>query len=377
MKNKHILVILLLTLPLVCEARRAGPLRIVDAMTRPSNKLDSSYLFQRLPQWNASLTSGLMQSRVRQENAFFLEGDGDEKIPATLNTQLLERPFRQVGLQAGYGSLTLGYSLEIGRRSAEKRNAFLLDLMMAGQAVQIQYYNITQPMTYELGIGNPGTSDYTHYESASQFPGAQKVFILDGFFALNRKRFAFNAAYNGYKVQRRTAGSFMLSLKYMQGEVRVDPNEGYTAYIGDLTRYGTNQISLGAGYSLNLVAYHRQPSDGDGRGLRNLTFNLTLMPMLTPMDRLVTVMARYDEETGTYVEGSRNTIWGDVRLNYTTRGAVAWSFGRCCASITASYDTFTFKSSMEQDRNFAQVHSLETKAVFDKWQVNFRLNVHF
>ena len=77
------------------------------------------------------------------------------------------------------------------------------------------------------------------------------------------------------------------------------------------------------------------------------------------------------------MEGSRNAIWGDVRLNYTTRGAVAWSFGRCCASITASYDTFTFQSSKSQDKNFAQVHSLETKAVFDKWQVNFRVNFHF
>ena len=108
-----------------------------------------------------------------------------------------------------------------------------------------------------------------------------------------------------------------------------------------------------------------------------LTFNLTLMPMVTPLNRLVTVMARYDEESDTYVEGSRNAIWGDVRLNYTTRGAVAWSFGRCCASITASYDTFTFQSSKSQDKNFAQVHSLETKAVFDKWQVNFRVNFHF
>ena len=355
---------LFLTLPLLCqaqvpaqqpaqtpaqEARRPWPLRIVDALTRPSEKLDTSYLFQRKPQWNASLTSGLMQSRVRQENSFFLDGEGDEMVPATLNTELLERPFRQIGLQAGYGSMTLGYSLEIGRRSAEKRSAFLLDLMMAGQAVQIQYYNITQPMTY----------------------------VLDGFYALNRKRFAFNAAYTGYKVQRRTAGSFMLSLKYLQGEVLVDPNEGYTAYIGNLTRYGTNQVSLGAGYSLNLVAFHRQPSDGYGKGLRNLTFNLTLMPMVTPLNRLVTVMARYDEESDTYVEGSRNAIWGDVRLNYTTRGAVAWSFGRCCASISASYDTFTFQSSKSQDKNFAQVHSLETKAVFDKWQVNFRVNFHF
>ena len=395
---------LFLTLPLLCQAqvpaqqpaqqpaqepapaqvpaqaqqpRRPWPLRIVDALTRPSEKLDTSYLFQRKPQWNASLTSGLMQSRVRQENSFFLDGEGDEMVPATLNTELLERPFRQIGLQAGYGSMTLGYSLEIGRRSAEKRSAFLLDLMMAGQAVQIQYYNITQPMTYVLGIGNPGTSNYVEYASGSDFPGRQKVFMLDGFYALNRKRFAFNAAYTGYKVQRRTAGSFMLSLKYLQGEVLVDPNEGYTAYIGNLTRYGTNQVSLGAGYSLNLVAFHRQPSDGYGKGLRNLTFNLTLMPMVTPLNRLVTVMARYDEESDTYVEGSRNAIWGDVRLNYTTRGAVAWSFGRCCASITASYDTFTFQSSKSQDKNFAQVHSLETKAVFDKWQVNFRVNFHF
>ena len=153
--------------------------------------------------------------------------------------------------------LSTGMSQEL--RAGNKRQAVLLA------------HDITQPMTYVLGIGNPGTSNYVEYASGSDFPGRQKVFMLDGFFALNRKRFAFNAAYTGYKVQRRTAGSFMLSLKYLQGEVLVDPNEGYTAYIGNLTRYGTNQVSLGAGYSLNLVAFHRQPSDGYGKGLRNLT----------------------------------------------------------------------------------------------------------
>ncbi|MBQ8937402.1 MAG: hypothetical protein IJ570_05000 [Prevotella sp.] len=70
----------------------------------------------------------------------------------------------------------------------------------------------------------------------------------------------------------------------------------------------TYQLSLGGGYSYNLVVLNREERGPHLRGFRNLTFNATLMPMVTMLsiDRVsFDVNFHYDNfrfNTGTQTE---------------------------------------------------------------------------
>ncbi len=80
----------------------------------------------------------------------------------------------------------------------------------------------------------------------------------------------------------------------MQAKISFAPNE-YIAYsLGDIDSYNTYQVSLGAGYSYNLVFWHKDPqpvtyrafNSNARKGLRNITLSMTLIPMFTVFNQI-------------------------------------------------------------------------------------------
>ena len=81
--------------------------KMVNRLTQPSRKLDSTAVWQMPPKWNASLGSELRQIFANQTSEMTLSG-----APASLSLGISDHLYTGVGLQGGYAGLTLGYSYD-------------------------------------------------------------------------------------------------------------------------------------------------------------------------------------------------------------------------------------------------------------------------
>ena len=81
----------------------------------------------------------------------------------------------------------------------------------------------------------------------------QNMFIMNLYFVFNSRRFSYPAAFSQSWIQRKSAGSFMLGISYINGVIQSDKDDelGTTATHLHL-RYG----GIGAGYGYNLVLHN-------------------------------------------------------------------------------------------------------------------------
>ena len=346
--------------------------RIVDRILAPSPKLDSAYIYQPRPHWNVSLSNSLRQTGVFQTNEFQV---GQDLV--TLNSSLQERLYKGIGINAGYGSLVLGYGREVGRKSAEYNKSNSFAYSVAGVSINVDFYDIRQLMNYKLTSTIPGSSDLEESNGVSEYPGRMKILAVTTFYALNHKTFLYSSVYSGHKIQRRPAGSWVISGKYLQGEVKADPKEKLSDLVFGLTRHATAQASLGAGYSYNFVPYHRQPGpQSELKGLRNVTINVTAIPMLTLYDRHYSTRYVLDPKTGEYASQETRPLNSTLRFNYFTQVGASYSWDRFYLSLAANYDIFTFKGTTKIFDSTTAM-DIKTAGHFNKWSTVLKFNVKF
>lgn len=359
---------------------------IIDWIGRPNPKLDSLAVYQPAPRWNVTLTGtgrqiGAMQKSsfstmsVKEENGTFIEFT----YPGSVKLDLQEKMYRGVGAYVGYGKLSLGMSTEIGRKSAQKNRSFSFDIVSSGYGLQFSYYDIWQPMEYDLLLGNDETDPvYAHRQGTSYEPGNLKMFIADAFYAVNQHSFAYSAVYKGSKIQRRSAGSILLYSKYLRGKISTDPMDVISSWTDHLIHYTTSQLSVGAGYSYNLVAFHRQPVDRQtNRGLRNLTFNVTAIPLLTAYGHLSSSRAIFNEEGVVVDEERSSTTNSSAWLNFEARAGMCYSWNQFFVGLTVDYDSFSFQGKTESSREELDFEDIKTNGRFHKWMAVLRVNMAF
>lgn len=167
-------------------------------------------------------------------------------------------------------------------------------------------------------------------------------FAIDGYYVFNNKRFAYPAAYKIGLVQRHTAGSWMLTARYMQGRLFNSPEAAWDSY-NLLDCFSTMQASIGGGYSVNFVLWHKDPVGPRDEKLRNLTINLTAMPVITLVNYLTTTSYEYDDE-GNYSGEKISKIWCYPMPNYIGSAAISLTFGRIYFSTQFTYNWFYFRS---------------------------------
>lgn len=354
-------VLLALQVPAQAQATFFGKVgAFIGKLTAPNKKLDSAYVYQRPAHWNVSVGSGLMQTGVDQTTTFTVDGG----VPCSVKTGLQEGLYKNVGFKLGYGSLALGYNFEIGHKSALKRKSFSFDLLMAGGGVQIQYYDIQDKLSYSVESGQAGTDGYNAYSGVSNDPGRLKTLVIDGYFCLNRSTFVLSGAYRNTKLQARSAGSFLIGGKYRQGDFSLVSDQAQAGFGSPLLRSGSAQLSLGGGYSFNWVPLHRPARDAYGKGLRNLTFNITAMPLLTLYNKMVFTTG---ESSGPMI--------GKLGFSYTSRAGLAYSFSRFGLNLYGAYDVFPFVSSRPVESGSAEVGPVSTSARFRNWQIRLDFTV--
>ena len=271
-----------------CNAQEKTTLfdKILGLISAPSRELDPTAVYQRAPSWTVSISSELRHAGINQKNDFNLKYIDSYGIPQTyligsMDSWLYGGYDKSVGIQVGYGNLSLGWNQKLFGDKEFKNSNLSFDFTSSGYAFQFQYMDFTHPMGYELSLGVPDTDDYSDTSGETENPARLRAFIADVSYSFNRRSFAYSAVYKGDKVQRRSAGSFMFGSMVINGLVESSPEDLISAMSAGVSRYTTTQVSFGGGYSYNFVAFHRQPDESTGKGLRNLTFNLTAIPMVT------------------------------------------------------------------------------------------------
>ena len=207
-------------------------------------------------------------------------------------------------------------------------------------------------------------------------PGQLRSFLVDAFYAFNRRTFAYSAAYRGNLFQKRSAGSWMFGSKVILGEYRIDPEEEVAHWVNGQARQTTAQVSLGGGYSYNLVPFHRQPYAERDKGLRNLTINLTFLPMVTFFNQF-TSTAYNDLENGVYTHVDKDVRNGRLQVNYVARIGIGYSYNLFSVNLSASNNDYSYQGISSLTYGGFLSDAVETKGSFFRWTTTLRLGMRF
>ena len=377
------LLALLLAVPFSSVAQDKSPFvhRVLDRLLAPSMELDPAAVYQPEPRWTFALTGDFRQAGVSQEQELILAeavlDENDELIvsefPATAVLRLQGAVDNGVGIQAGYGNLGLSLSKTFHGEGTDK--TFSFDYQSAGYALQVQFFNLSKPVEYTLSFDGPSGPFPSKMAGFTAEPGRMRALIVDAFYSFNRRTFAYSAAYKGNVFQRRSAGSWMFGTKLSLGDFNIDPDDIIVGLSAGYSKQTSAQISFGGGYSYNFVPLHRQPTGDREKGLRNLTFNVTAIPMVTIFNQFTSTA--YDTGNGGYTPVRKSKMNGNLMVNYVYRVGVAFTRDLYTFNLSANSDSYSYEGISTIPSNEIKTPGIKTSGTFMRWTVGLRVGKRF
>ena len=377
---------LVATLSFLCPADAQGQdspsHRLLDKILAPSRALDPNAIYVPAPRWTFAVTGDLRQASFSQTQDFFLpsaklDPNGEmiiQETPVHLSANLRGKLGTAAGVQVGYGDLCFSLSKNLGGEDTE--HVFSFDYQSAGYALQVQYFSYLNPVNYHQTFAEEGDWAYRDEDGMTEKPGQLRSFLVDAFYAFNRRTFAYSAAYRGNLFQKRSAGSWMFGSKVILGEYRIDPEEEVAHWVNGQARQTTAQVSLGGGYSYNLVPFHRQPTAERDKGLRNLTINLTFLPMVTFFNQF-TSTAYNDLENGVYTRVDKDVRNGKLQVNYVARIGIGYTYNLFSVNLSASNNDYSYRGNSAIVYGGYVSNDVKTEGKYFRWTTSLRLGMRF
>ena len=369
--------------PSTPTAQTRGVAGLWQRLCGPNPKLDSVYIFQPYKGWGGGLIYEMAENgaMIDSREDFY---DGDYHSVIDFSLVMDSRVAHSLGANVMFGPIQLGFLREVG--SVEKRNrTFAFRWIANFFALDVRYKDFfsTPGGTVSIEVLSPEeqAEKMDPIPIASTRMAESRSLVVNGIYAFNRHCFSYRAAYNSRAIQRRSAGSFIVGAKYMYGATVIDSQDvTVIALSNGLGRFTTHEISVGAGYSFNWVPYHRDAAGSkDLRGLRNLTLNITAVPLLTFYNRVISEAYaedgyfRYKDEIA-----RRYFLNGRIMPNFTARAGICYSTGHFYATLGGEYTRFGFRLKPKEQTSAGGVRtSLVQQGMFSSWNVNLRLNYRF
>ena len=113
-------------------------------LTKPA-VVDSSRIYQPNPGFSLGLFTTGQKAGFDVGVDFDLELDETHSLKGISTYGLRESLCKKIGLEVGYGNVVLGYGLEVGPRSAEKKSAFAFNILGKSWGVRLNYFKISNP----------------------------------------------------------------------------------------------------------------------------------------------------------------------------------------------------------------------------------------
>ena len=386
MRLLHSALALVATLSFLCPAnaqlQKGATSRLLDRILAPSRALDPNAIYVPEPRWTVALTGDLRQARFSQTQDFFLlsaklSPSGEmiiEETPVHLSANVRGKIGAGIGVQVGYGDLSLSLNRNLG--GGGKDHVFSFDYQSAGYALQAQFFSHSDPVTYHQTFAEEGHWAYLDEDGVTEKPGLLRSILVDAFYAFDRRNFAYSAAYRGNLFQKRSAGSWMFGSKLILGEYRIDPEEEFAHWVNGQARQTTAQVSLGGGYSYNLVPFHRQPTAERDKGLRNLTINLTFLPMVTFFNQF-TSTAYNDLENGVYTRVDKDVRNGKLQVNYVARIGIGYTYNLFSVNLSASNNDYSYRGNSAIVYGGYVSNDVKTEGKYFRWTTSLRLGMRF
>ena len=377
--SKYILVLALLCAAVSASAQDVDELwvQVKDYMHQLASRkkdIDPDYALQPELKWNATLEgTGIrmgadLHSDITQTD---LSGETPQTTNATLETGMKKRLYKKLGGGLSYGGLGFSFGFEVGKASPKRNTYFNLGSTGSYYGARVQYYKTHE---YVEGTLDIDTDDFIPISLTSDNPCQVRDLTIDGFYAFNRKKFVYTATYGGRIVQRRSAGSWMVAAKYLQGDFSFDKNDAVLiTLLNGLNRYSTMQALVGGGYSYNWVVLHRDPRDRKTwKGLQNLTLNVTALPMISLFNDI-----RTEQGSGRTLKQMKYT--GQLAFSPTLRAGLCFAWDRYYVNVYAGYNRFGFHGAdtlIEEDNGRLRTN-VKTRGTFYDLTAKVQLNVRF
>lgn len=308
-----------------------------DYINKPVNA-DSTYIYQLPARFSFALTNKLQMIGFLAYSEFKIF----ESIPASSTSYLGERLYKKVGFEIGYGGLSLGYDVEVGRHSAENKRAISVGMQNLKWGARVSYYILQNYIISNMVIGDENSSIYEDITESSTGLGKLRNISLDGYYVFNNKRFAYTATGNVNVLQKHTAGSFMLASYFLLSDL--DTKEDLS---GLFESFSTIQFALGGGYSINAVLWNRDVVNNDDKTARNLTFNITAMPVISLVNYMQTRAYSYTINIADSTESESlktSNIWCYPSPNLLGSAAINLTWGHFHFTTQFKFNFIYFSS---------------------------------
>ena len=359
-------------------------LSLWERLKQPDPKLETEWIYQPQKGFGVGLGYELTQMGVSLSSQTSSVMDTDGKMVANFDFRLAPYFNHRLGIRGTAGPLSAGYSFELKKKGERPSRSLFFNYLASHYGAQFQYNRYDANILYK---GYLRLNDASLGELNNRFPSDKPAriynLIVDGFYAFNRHRFAYTAAYTGKLLQRRSAGSWLVSLKYMQGDIRLEPDDDTTLFLQGLGWFTTYQLSVGGGYSYNWVLFHKDPvSRTSFQGLRNITLNITATPTLSLFNRMVTRQYERIDETGKPIKYTSNVadsypVDSFGTPNFIARAGIHAAFGHFYLNLWADYTYFYFKNRGKEFHRGSGVVNLSQNGGFSTFKVNLALNYRF
>ncbi len=315
--------------------------KVYKSITTLNPQLDTSYISKSPLPWSFRIDNTLVTTGANLNSDInvteYQPGDhslqNGTNVRASFDTRLQRHLHKKLGLSVGYGSLSVSGGLELGAKNPGKNSFISFSYRRPTFGATVRFIRLQEYLDGSLSVEGVAPVTFT-----SDFPGTMRTMTGDVYYLFNGRRFDYNATQGCNVDQIRSAGSFMTLAKYLQGDLLMDKRDKFMLTVTEgLFSYTTQQVSLGIGYSYNFVPYHR---DSDDRrnwiGYRNLTFNLTAIPMASVYNHMYSL-----EELG---DGQvrKTRLDGTIVPTVTFRSGLSFSWNRFGLVGTVVYNRFGF-----------------------------------
>ena len=376
---KKLIAIAFLFAAMSAHAQEIGFWNKVNAFLTKPAVVDTAFVYQPKAGFSLGLFSTGQKAGFDVDVDFKVKYADGTTLPCVSTYSLSENLCKKVGVDLGYGNVGFGYGLEVGPRSAQKKRSLGLNIKGKSWGAHVEYFSISNPFTTGLTIGEEGDEGFWEDQWTTEENALLKNFTVDGYYVFNNKRFAYPAAYKIGLVQRHTAGSWLVTARYMQGSLYNSPEVVLGTY-NLLDCFSTMQASIGGGYSVNFVLWHKDPTGLRDQGLRNVTLNLTAMPVITLANYLKTTSYTYDIE-GHYTGDRVSKVWCYPMPNYIGSAAASLTWSRFFFTAQFTYNRFYFRSRDAVNVNQLNlpdyVDDIGFRGIFHDWMLKGMLVYRF
>jgi len=368
--RSSVVLTLLMLAVMSLQAQKSNFWRKVNEKLTVVNKIDTQYIYHPKLGVTAGAFSTVQQVGFDVRVKFKML-DESTTLTGISKYDLNVKPGVRLGVEVGYGKLVLGYGYEVTSNNKYKKRGFDFNVLGKSWGLHLNYFNIQNQFRSSFTIGVEGDDEYLHDEIIVDDPGTLKSFSLDGYYAFNNKRFFYPAAYKASLVQRRTVGSWMLAGRYSHGKLYNSPEASFDSY-NLLDCFTTVQLSLGGGYSCNFVCLHKDPTGLRDKGLRNITFNVTALPVITVVDYLKVLDYEYDNNFDCVGENTSKVLCYPMP-NVIGSAAMGVTLDRFFISLQGRYNWFYFRSSNAYNRDHLNapdyLDDISFRGSFYDWKV--------